>query len=81
VTVTIQCAREDCGHIFEIDADAKRARCSACGREHALDDVTGHDDGTPASEGGPDADVTVSGADLRETDLVIEIRVRLEGCR
>jgi len=81
VTVTIQCTREDCGHVFEVDADAESARCPACGREHVLDDVTGHDDGMPSKSTGNDADVAVSGADLERNDLVIEIRIRLEGRR
>jgi hypothetical protein len=78
MAVTIQCAREDCGHVFEVDPDAESARCPACGRDHPLDDVTGHDDGTPTEHGESDADVAVSGTDLRESDLVIEIRIRLE---
>ena len=80
MTVTLRCQREDCGHVFEVDADAESARCPACGREHSLEDVTGHDDGRPdaVDEHGADADVAVSGGDLAGNDLVIEIRIRLE---
>lgn len=80
MTVRIRCSREDCGHVFEVDADAESARCPACGREHSLVDVTGHDDGRPDADDahGGDADVTVSGTDLASSDLVIEIRIRLE---
>ncbi|GAB6863278.1 zinc ribbon domain-containing protein [Haloplanus litoreus] len=78
MTVTIQCRREDCGRVFEVDADAESARCPACGREHSLEAVTGHDDGRPDVARESDADVAVSGADLAGNDLVIEIRIRLE---